>query len=323
MLAINLFMNATVVAAAAAPVATPAIPVTPTTQPSPQNLHAQAYQFMRAGEFDKATPLLIRAYNFTPPAQRSRALVLNLALLELVQKHSVLHGIRELYGYMAQNPKHDEAAMNIMGSSLNLAVDNPKWRDGPIYSAAYREFSRREVAMEKLRPGYRRWGPRWITEEEWQEIKRKERELIRQMAELSEKMERLDTDMKSATAQMATARQRVSAFGWHSHGTDLKVPVYIKGCVMCEQIEGVRETVNRLMQDVHAEQMEINGYRARYKELKDQLDKLHPEWPAAYDPIDPAAPPPPEPANPPLPATTPTDEAVEAQQLSQEKGATP
>ena len=307
MLAITLLMHATVVAAAAP--ATPTTPAAPATQPSPQDLHAQAYQFMRAGEFDKATPLLNRAYNLTPPPQRTRALILNLALLELVQKHSVLHGIRELYGYMARNPKHDEAAMNIMGSSLNLAVDNPKWRDGPIYSAAYREFSRREIAMEKLRPGYRRWGPRWITEEEWQEIKRKERELIRQMAELSEKMARLDSDMKSATAQMATARRRVSAFGGHSHGTDTNVPVYIAGCITCEQIEGVRTIVNQLMEDIHAETMEISGDKKRYDELKKELEKLKPEWPAAYDPIDPAAPPPPEPANPPLPATAPIEQA--------------
>jgi hypothetical protein len=313
-LLVSVLAPSTAPAANAPPAAAnaPAAPVppapSPATQPSPQELHAQAYQFMRAGQFDRATPLLNRAFNLTPPAQRDRALILNLALLELVQKQSVLHGIRELYAYMARHPKHDEAAMNILGSSLNVAVENPKWRDGPIYSAAYREFSRREVAMERLRPGFRRWGPRWITEEDWQEIKRKERELTRQMSELGEKMTRLDTDMKSATAQMAEARRRVSAFGWHSHGTDPTVPVYIGSCTTCQQLEGLADVVNELMQGIHAESLEMSDYRKRYDELKKELDKLKPDWPASYDPIDPSAPPPPEPANPPLPTTLPAGE---------------
>src|SRR5688572_1795217 len=83
------------------PTSRPAL--SPATKPSPEQLHAQAYDFMRQDKFDKATPLLNRAYKETPPQQKTRALVLNRALLDLVQKTNPMRAIKDVYDYMAAN----------------------------------------------------------------------------------------------------------------------------------------------------------------------------------------------------------------------------
>src|SRR5688500_4920332 len=71
---------APILATSPQPASRPAL--SPATRPSPEQLHAQAHEFMRQGKFDKATPLLNRAYKETPASERTRALVLNRALLD-------------------------------------------------------------------------------------------------------------------------------------------------------------------------------------------------------------------------------------------------
>src|SRR5688572_19830089 len=85
--------------AAPVPAAPPPIapaPAPPATRPSPHEFHVQAYEFMRVGKWERASPLLARAYNDTPPAQRTRALVLNRAIMDLAQRQNLLRGIQDL-----------------------------------------------------------------------------------------------------------------------------------------------------------------------------------------------------------------------------------
>src|SRR5438034_406927 len=82
------------------------------------DLHRQAFALMRAGKFDRAGERLERLYRAIPPAQRSRALVLNHAILDLVQKRLVMRGVKDLVDYLTQHRADDELATNILGASL-------------------------------------------------------------------------------------------------------------------------------------------------------------------------------------------------------------
>ena len=270
----------------------------PASRPSFDDLHAQAYTLMAAGKFDKAAPLLNRAFDGTPEAQRSRALVLNRAILDLVQKRNVLRGVKDLYAYLGHNERPDEDASNILGASLNLVADNEKWRDGPIYADAFREFARREAVLERGRPGFRRWGAGWITQAEYDAIKLKDKDLTEQIASQYQTLSTRTTDLNGLREQYATAGKQYAAYSTHRHPPMKDRPVYISNCPSCQALLSARQTLNELSVEIRKASVELQQVRSVYESL--QKKQIKPTWPARFEPINPAAPEPPPPPIVPL-----------------------
>jgi hypothetical protein len=297
---------------AAQPAPRPAVPAAPATRPSPAQLHEQAVAFMREEKFDKATPLLNRAYNETPPAQRSRPLVLNRAVLDLVQKTNLMRGIKDLNVYFTRNTVPDELASNILGSLLELAAENPKWRDGPIYAEAFREFARREAVLERHRPGFKRWGPKWITQAEFDELKAKDRELMEQITAEANSVNRLRATYTTLSEQYNNAAIQATAFANHVHIKRHNDPVVInpQPCARCEALRVAQESVLAINADLQAATGELRRANSRFTTLQSRLVK--PEWPRRYDPIPVDAPPPEPPQHPAVAALEAADEHAAA-----------
>jgi hypothetical protein len=279
-----------------APAAPATIPVSfaarpPATRPSPDQLLAQAYEQMRQERFDRATPLLNRAYERTPQEARRRALVLNRALLDLVQKTNALRGVRELHAYMARETAPDEQASNLLGSLLDLVAQNPRWRDGPIYADAFREFARRESALERERPGFKRWGAKWITQEEYDRIKQRDRELEEEIAQHGRAIERLNVTARSLNEQYANAEKQLKGLGFHGHRRGIYDPqVDTSACAQCRAMHEAQASLTEVGAEMNALAAELKRETKRYQDLQKRVTR--PTWPRRYDPIDPSAPPP-------------------------------
>jgi hypothetical protein len=78
-------------------------------------LHRQAVALLRDGKTDKALAAFDRVYNATPADQRSRPLVLNRAIFDMVQKRYVVRGLRDLTAYLTKHREEDELATNRAG----------------------------------------------------------------------------------------------------------------------------------------------------------------------------------------------------------------
>lgn len=273
----------------------------------------QAYGFMRQDKFDKATPLLNRAYNETPAAQRGRSLVLNRALLDLVQKGNLPRAMKDLYQYFARNPAPDEEASNLLGSILEIAAQNPRWRDGPLYADAFREFARREAVLERHRPGFKRWGATWITQAEFDEIQRKDRELQTQLYDQYQLITRASTNLQSLTQQYNTADAKVRGFANHVHYRDPNSRVVQLGgtCPICQAMYEASQSLNEISADLKAANNELVRANAAYEQLQRRATK--PTWPTRYEPIDPNAPPPRPPEHPALAALAATEPVTDPQ----------
>jgi len=264
---------------------------------------------MREEKFDKATPLLNRAYNETPAAQRSRPLILNRALLDLVQKGNLPRAIKDMSQYFARNPAPDEEASNLLGSLLQLAAENPRWRNGPLYADAFREFARREATLERHRPGYKRWGPKWLTQAEFDEIKRKDRELNAQITEQGQVVSRINMTVTTLTDQYNTAATRARGFSNHVHVRRYNDPIVINPtpCPVCAAMAEAAQSVQEISADVNVASGELQRANTKYQQL--QLRAAKPTWPTRYPPIDPDAPPPKPPEHPALAALATSEPA--------------
>jgi hypothetical protein len=284
-LVIIVITRAAPAAFAAAPALAPA--TLPTTQASPHDLHVRAYELMRAEHFQAATPLLNRAFAQTPPAQRTRALVLNLAILHLVHRQNVLRGVKELNEYLSRSSTPDEAASNILGAALNVAADNPKWREGPIYAAALREFARREAVLERTRPGFRRWGGRWVTEAEMDAIKAKQAAFTERLEAASANLQQLSTELRAMTEQYNDARKLLLDFAKHNHAR-MNGGTLVSECPECQAAVAAQEAAGELTIDMRNVTAEIQRATRAYQAMNRQ--EIRPDWPTRFDPIDPAAP---------------------------------
>ena len=278
---------------------------------------------MRDEKFDKATPLLNRAYNETPPPQRARALILNRALLDLVQKANPMRGIKDVHQYLARHHAPDEQASNLLASLLELAAENRRWRDGPLYAEALREFARREAVLERHRPGFKRWGHRWITQAEFDAITDKDRELERQIAEQEQYVGRLAASQVTLNDQYNVAARKAYAFANHRHVRRYNDPVRLNPapCAACQAMYEAQRSVN----DINAELQTLNAQVQREQRELAQLKtrQVKPQWPRRYPPIDPDAPPPPPPQHPAVVALAATQPATAPSAATEAAGGSP
>src|SRR4051812_14823025 len=145
----------------------------PTTGPTTANsltpqqiddLHREAVELMCDGKYSKAEQVFDRAYDAVPAAQRSRPLVLNRAILDLMRKSFIMRGVRDLNEYLTKHRGEDELATNVLGAALNVAAEDPRLKSSAAWQAAYREWDRRNYLLDHSRAGWRRWGTRWISD---------------------------------------------------------------------------------------------------------------------------------------------------------------
>ncbi len=146
-------------------------------------LQTQAFEWMGRKNYPKARTALEEAYDMTRPEGRNRALVVNRAILDVTQKTVVVRGIGDLTAYLAAHPAQDEPATNILGGALNLAASDVVVVNGPIWQAGFHEWDRRNEALDTSRPGYRRWGAVWVTDDIRRQIQAKQDERKQDVAD--------------------------------------------------------------------------------------------------------------------------------------------
>jgi hypothetical protein len=190
--------------------------VSPSRGPDREQLmrqHQQAVEFMGQGRYDKAQEILDHVYQLTPANWRTRALVLNRAIIDVHQRKFAARALRDLADYLKANKGEDELATNVLSGALEVvASDTPKLKKDYLWQTAYKEWDRRNYNLEKSRPGSHRWGARWLSDEEFKQIEAKQ-------AEVKEKVEAQRLVVQSAagkfdelTNQVANAQNQKSQY---------------------------------------------------------------------------------------------------------------
>lgn len=297
---------------AGVPVAQAQPPVSPVPpQPSAQTLLHDATEAMRLGQLDVAFRAMEKAYAATPPAQRRRPLVLNRAILDLTQKVYVMRAVRELYQYLRANPEPDEPAMNILGAALHITADTPRLKQGALWQSAYKEWERRNDKLNESRPGYRRWGPDWLNDEQHArlqaDLEQSQRaieeqdvrvlKLSRAYDELRAQHMRLVADAKAITEKHArygirgTSRQWRDGRGNIIYDTRELDDVNLQREMNLRESEAIqlvtiRETQAKLQTQAAAVMVDLELEKKRLAALKAEQQRLKPQWPETFEPVE-------------------------------------
>jgi hypothetical protein len=132
----------------------------------------QAYEFMLAGQLQRAHAPLEQAYKSRPLAQQPRPLILNRAILDIAQKVNVMRPVKDLRDYLANllPGQVDEDAVDLLGAALQVAAKNPKWVELPLYKTAEKQMQNSIEVLEQARPHERKWGQKWYREIDFRRI---------------------------------------------------------------------------------------------------------------------------------------------------------
>ena len=292
--------------------------------PTPAELHEQAMDALRIGQLDVAFELMERAFDATPPAQRSRPLVLNRAILDLTQRVNVMRAVRDTYQYLRAHPQQDEQAVNILGAALNVAADNLRWKRGTLWQSAFKEWERRTNLMNDLRPGFRRWGTQWLTEEQYQSLQDDRDAIDRRIDAQAARVDRATTVVQTLNArhrmlvqsadiqrqQMSTrggqrvgdpnapiGRQPTSPVGRQpTSPVGVPDPAQSGATAWAAADDAASRVAAELTVAVKDREAEVT----RLAELRRAKGSLRPMWPRTFEPIasDALTPPPPPPPDP-------------------------
>jgi hypothetical protein len=299
--------------AAAAPV--------PTTKPSPQEMLAQAVEFMRKGQMQKARPLLEELGKSLPANEQTRPYVLNRAIVDVALKANAMRAVRELGDYLIRHRDADEEATNILGAALDLTARDPKLKAGKLWQTAFREWDRRNYELENSRPGYHRFAAKWLTQEQFDDLKDQREKIEKAIKDKEELAQRADWRAGSSRMESDQAKYAVNTLS-NAIGDDYNLTDYqrLRGrqragatITLTPSIGPYRQgweiardevVANQAVEYRRAEQerlaavMEADHYRLEINQLRAKQPR--PVWPTTFEPVEltallPPALPPPDP----------------------------
>jgi hypothetical protein len=263
----------------------------------------RAVALMRERKLSEAGKVLEEICNDTPPEQRTRPLVLNRAIVDIQQRRLLMRGIKELGEYLTRNRAEDEPATNVLGNALAIAIEDEKVKENAVMQMARTEFDRRHYVLDHSRKGYRRWGPQWIPEAEFDALEKEKKAHDAGMEAQRAVVDRLYWSVSSLMEERKNVVKTIAT----SPTIQFDNPLYL-------QREEALKDVQRIDREVAVVNKDYEKERRKLQLMQKQSHA--PVWPKALEPVEanelspPAAPivitvkeaKPPDPANPFAPA---------------------
>ena len=242
-----------------------------------------AYEFMRAGQFQKATAPLEQAYRAKPLGEQPRSLVLNHAMLDVMQKINAMRAVKDLREYMRMHPEPDELVVNLLGAALQTSAKTPRVIQTDLFQNAVKQLEQGVAALEQTRPGEHKWGNKWYNEVGFHDIRMKLDESLARLRTEQDDADRLKGDWQAALAEV----QRYNTLNMgtvHVH----RDPNDAWSCPICYQIRINEQRRQTAMSRATAAEGRYKAQQLIADRAK--ADVPQPDWMMDFTPIDPAAP---------------------------------
>lgn len=220
------------------------------------SLHVQAVAYMRLGQLDKAREAMDR---FATSGVANRSALVNRSIIDITQKINAMRAAVNLRAYAVSHPD-DEIVLNLWGVALDTAASRSRVQNLNEHA---RDYVKVCAVLEGTRPTMRRWGTKWITAAEHQEIERRR-------AEQQRVCDRRQDELRAAVLRLGEAKNAARG----ATGVGRKFGLRKEGGVDTEAIA----RVNR-------EQLAVDRARAELERAQAALPR--PSWTMQMDPVDP------------------------------------
>lgn len=173
---------------------------------NPRILHGHALACAALDEMPRAGNLIDKALDYAGRAghKPERNVVLNFCMIQLALDHPA-RAVRAAYDHLrSANDASDEQMLNALASALFQTDENFKRQ--PLFKDASQLYIELNARLERLHPGFKRWGDQWVTQAQFEHL---DGEWKRTQANLNDLAARLDiTRRKLADAEEA---ERISS----------------------------------------------------------------------------------------------------------------
>ena len=136
-----------------------------------QAMHGVGLALVGLGETKKATGMMQGALDAeirtAGIGKVSKPLLVNYAMV-MISAREPMRAVKPLTDYQRLNVKPDEAVLNALAVALNTA--DGAARKQPAYAAAVRFYDDFNGKLEATRPGQKRWGVTWKSEEDFKQF---------------------------------------------------------------------------------------------------------------------------------------------------------
>jgi hypothetical protein len=237
---------------------------------------------MSQGQYEKARLILERVTKNVAPADLNRAQVINLAIIDYIQRRNAMRAVKNLMNYVAAHPgPPDEALVEVFGAALTVAGKSPTLAKAPLFADGTKAYQELLRSLEATRPGMRRWGNQWMTDAEFSGIDAKLKEANATIERANQDASKAIVDLRAAEQQVANAQQVIVGTS-HVHRDSTDGP-----SVVCSKCSAARAAQQRL------QEAERNVAIARQKQ-RDAESKVvaarrtfpQPVWPATFPPVE-------------------------------------
>ena len=291
--------------------------------------HRQAVALMRAGRYQQAREIFDRLYRISsPPSTRTRAFVFNHAMIDLTQKKLAMRAVRDLDSYLRSHPESDEPMTDLLGACLNAAVASTgdRVKRSPLWQSGQQQWLAQIVKLARSRPGFQRWGAKWITDKEYQAIEAKRNAISDEIRQQAESIARLAKEGELLMVQQQEAMNAKNTWrnarlfleqaqkdpGLSVWAPTMPIPVpapvqvqtntnrppelTAKNQILSQDSLTAREVDAWLDAQVLGGQItgiirQINAAQTKVRELQKQYEAIHPPVTEPhFDPLDPDAP---------------------------------
>src|SRR4051812_7345588 len=208
-----------------------------------------------------------------------------------------MRAVKDLNAYLTKHRAEDEYATNLFGGALNVAAQDPALKRADLWQTAFREWDRRNYLLDHSRPGWRRWGTRWVSDDEYKVIKAKQEELRQSVVDAQERVNRSSERAASLVEQYQNATKVRDAFAslasflrsgsynsqatWNLLAAGQTTPMQTAAAHFAEADASMRQ----LGPDA---ELACKEYERDFRALLVLMNKvIRPEWPTRFEPVDP------------------------------------
>jgi hypothetical protein len=219
--------------------------------------HIIAVAELKLGDVQKSKPPMDFVNN---SGKRNRSIILNSAVVDIVDKKTGVHAVNTLRAFVATHPE-DEQALDLLGSAIKTSTEEFPKVD---MAAAVSDYNKANARLEKAKPGMKHWGAKWMTEKDFAEMETKRVPIQRRVDSLKAHLTDAITSLERTKAEFQDKNRAV--IGQSNYEAQQR-----------------SESARNLSQSIADRQAAVDKARTAYERALDELPK--PEW-AAPVPVD-------------------------------------